>query len=156
MAKLIDKDKLLAGIDSEIPAALVSEYKAGLFRARLLISEAPLVPAQEVRYGRWEQLTEYEDGRHCRCSECGREFELGVGAVLTNKYNLCPVCGAYMQHGRNRIRLEDFCDILLERLGDLFDTEFAERRRTPAIYRKLILNTVNEVIKEYVPERDAQ
>ena len=112
MAKLIDKDKLLAGIDSEIPATLISEYKAGLFRARLLISEAPLVPAQEVRYGKWEQLTEYEDGRHCRCSECGREFELEVGTAPTDKYNLCPVCGAYMQHGRNRIRLEDFCDIL--------------------------------------------
>ena len=151
MNNLKDVIKIVYEIDCELETTTLSDYRAGLLRAKRIISSVPFARALEARYGRWESLEAvYGDDRHCRCTECKEEVEFEVGNVNLNLYRYCPHCGAVMTGESNRITIEDFCEILLTKIQDVFDTEFSGRKRMMTKYKDCVSDAIMDTVYKYV------
>lgn len=63
------------------------------------IIEFPTADVQPVKYGYWEEITDYGGwgDTHYRCSVCGEEWHLEDGKPKDNNMNFCPRCGARME-----------------------------------------------------------
>lgn len=60
------------------------------------IDKIPTADVQEVRHGKWEETTEFNEDTIYRCSVCGEEFVTIDGTPADNLWHYCPNCGAKM------------------------------------------------------------
>lgn len=99
--RLVDADALLAELHQyDDDCAFKDEFEYGL-QQRLdtciyAVEDAPTVDAVPVRHGHWVRW--YEEVHdsfgvayipHCKCSECGMEFD----PYIANRMNYCFNCG---------------------------------------------------------------
>lgn len=68
---------------------------------RQVMNSIPAADVKEVRYGKWEEVSEYNGwgDTHYRCSVCGEEWYLEDGTPEQNEMYFCPRCGSRMKEG---------------------------------------------------------
>ena len=100
MSRHIDADRLLNDLKADALYPLVKKY--GIER---VIDAQPTADVRENVRGEWiywyekienDTCTEYRP--HCKCSECGTEYDSHTVKFI----NFCPNCGAKMSHTKEK------------------------------------------------------
>ena len=91
MNEYIDREATIAALDCR------DEYDDLVNTIR----EQPAADVQPVKRGKWEEIEEYGGwgDTYFRCSICGDEWDLAIGAPIENGLKYCPNCGARMDGG---------------------------------------------------------
>lgn len=64
-----------------------------------MLNNFPAADVEEVKHGRWIEMTDSILETYYDCSVCRESFYLVEGAPSDNLYQYCPNCGAKMDGG---------------------------------------------------------
>ena len=109
MAEYVNKTKILdhlKDVYEQIP--LKNESRQLIAAFKVYIENRPTADVQEVRHGRWEDMSDiYDKGKDLRCSLCHRRASAFVGGSEDWwdmwEPDFCPHCGADMRGDDNDV-----------------------------------------------------
>ena len=112
MARLIDADRLIEDIKSEIAEDKelypdkdwIKYFDSGMRNVIRLVKRLPI--QDPVKHGHWIHVDELPSGGYFKCSECNRQIFLNFEWKVSfenpaDEYRYCPGCGSRLDGDAN-------------------------------------------------------